>query len=558
MLLFSLTLRKINRMGSFSSKKRNQLIVAATQTNYDVLVIGGGITGCGIALDAASRGLKVLVLEMQDFASGTSGRSTKLIHGGLRYLKQLEFGLVAEVGKERKIVHQNAPHLTKPEPMLLPIVKGGSLGKFTGKLGMLVYEWLAGVKREEKHLILNKKRALEKEPLLQENNLLGGILFYEYRTDDSRLTMDVIKEAVEIGANAINYIKVKSFLYKDEKIIGVVAIDLLTNAEHTFFSKHVVNASGPWVDEVDNFDRKQPKELLNITKGVHIVVDWKKLPVKQSLYIDTADKRMIFIIPRENKTYIGTTDTFYKGNIENPLITIEDRKYLLDCVNAFFPKVKLTSLDIESSWTGLRPLISKPGKGPSEISRKDELFEYPSGLITIAGGKLTGYRKMAQRVVDTIRKRMETNSFTIIPNCKTDKIKLAGGKLENASLFDGFLKVKMQELSLFGLTSNKAETLVRRYGTCIDKIIDAAKTLKNKTSLPALLEAELNYCIEEEMCVTPLDFFIRRTSTIYFDIDSVLLYKVPVTEYMQVVFNWSNEKKELLLREVDIAIQQLR
>ena len=302
-------------MKDFSSKNRAEIISNISSGSYDVLVIGGGITGAGIALDASTRGLKVALVDMQDFAGGTSSKSTKLIHGGLRYLKQLEFKLVAEVGKEREIVHRNAPHLTKPEPVLLPIVKNGSLGKFSARIGMWVYEWLAGVKKEEWHKVLTKEQTLKLESSLNASNLLGGILFYEYRTDDARLTIEVMKKAVETEATLLNYSKVNSFLYTNEKISGAVIEDQFTKQLVNINAKYVVNATGPWVDELDVFDKTSLPNKLHITKGIHLVIDHKKLPVKQSMYFDTHDKRMIFVIPREGKTYVGTTDTFYHDDI---------------------------------------------------------------------------------------------------------------------------------------------------------------------------------------------------------------------------------------------------
>src|SRR3989344_402894 len=243
--------------GNFSSKNRTAIIEKMSTDEFDVLIIGGGITGAGIALDATARGLKVALIDMQDFAAGTSGMSTKLIHGGLRYLKQLEFKLVAEVGKEREIIHRNAPHLTKPERMLLPIVKGGSLGKFSTRIAMWIYEWLAGVKKEEWHKVLSKEETIVTEPLLEQKNLLGAVLFYEYRTDDARLTIEVIKEAVDRGAIALNYMKAVSFNYDNEKVSGALVQDQFTKKEYNIKAKYIVNAGGPWVDELDDLERKK-------------------------------------------------------------------------------------------------------------------------------------------------------------------------------------------------------------------------------------------------------------------------------------------------------------
>jgi len=547
-------------MDSFSSKHgpaaRKKIIQQLCDTHFDLLVIGGGITGAGIALDAAARGLKVALIEMQDFASGTSGRSTKLIHGGLRYLKQFEFKLVAEVGKEREIIYRNAPHITSPEKMLLPIVKNGSLGKFTSRLGMWVYEWLAGVKKEERHQILNKEKTLLAEPLLKQDDLLGGIIFYEYRTDDARLTIEVLKEAVNRGTVAVNYFKSTGFIYENHKISGATTQDQISGNPYSIKAKYVVNAGGPWVDELDRLDKNNKSAKLHITKGVHIVVDKTKLPVKQSLYFDTFDKRMIFVIPRDGKIYIGTTDTFYEGDLVNPLVTEEDQNYLLKCVNNYFPKNKIERKDIESAWAGLRPLINKPGKGPSEISRKDEIFFSGSGLITIAGGKLTGYRKMAERVVNIVSEKIPPEGKRNIKECTTDEIKLSGGKINEAISFAAFAERNISKGIALGLSRASAETSVKRYGSNTEELFKIIEKLnKESHELPVLLRAELMYAIENEMCMTPSDFFIRRTGLIYFDIESVKKWKTPLVSYMQNIMLWSGEETERFSKELDKAIE---
>jgi glycerol-3-phosphate dehydrogenase len=545
-------------LNSFSSKNRNTIIEQLSNSSFDVLIIGGGITGAGIALDATARGLKVALIEMQDFASGTSGRSTKLIHGGLRYLKQLEFKLVAEVGKEREIIHSIAPHLTKPEHMLLPIVKCGSLGKFSARVGMWFYEWLAGVKKSELHKVLSLEETIAAEPSLRKHNLLGGIMFYEYRTDDARLTIEVLKEGVSRGAFAINYTKATEFIYKDEKIVGAKVIDQLTNVVYEIKAKYVINATGPWVDDIDDLEKNHEAHKLHITKGVHIVVDAKKLPIKQSVYFDTHDKRMIFVIPREEKTYIGTTDTFYEGDLVNPKITIEDKNYLLKCVNDYFLESKLALIDIESGWAGLRPLVNKPGKGPSEISRKDETFISNSGLIIIAGGKLTGYRKMAQRVVDIVVKNHLISEKTNLSDCTTDKIQLSGGKINKELSFSAFVKSKTAHGLTLGLSINETEKLINRYGSNIDELYTIIENLKGERSeLPILLRAQLIYAIEKEMCVTPADFFIRRTALLYFAIETVKKYKAELSSYMKDLLFWNNELADRFNAELEKTIQEI-
>ncbi|HXU25667.1 MAG TPA: FAD-dependent oxidoreductase [Bacteroidia bacterium] len=545
-------------MDTFSAKNRKPIIEQMSNSLFDVLVIGGGITGAGIALDASARGLKVALIEMQDFASGTSGRSTKLIHGGLRYLKQLEFKLVAEVGKEREIIHRIAPHLTKPEHMLLPIVQNGSLGKFSARIGMGFYEWLAGVKKSELHKVLNIEQTIATEPLLRKDNLLGGIIFYEYRTDDARLTIEVLKEAVNRGVQAINYTKAIGFIYSNEKIAGAKVADQLINEEYEIKAKYVINATGPWVDDIDDLEKKHGAHKLHVTKGVHIVVDAKKLPIKQSVYFDTHDKRMIFVIPRDEKTYIGTTDTFYEGDLASPKITTEEKNYLLKCANDYFPANKLSLTDIESGWAGLRPLVNKPDKGPSEISRKDEVFISDSGLIIIAGGKLTGYRKMAQRVVDIVAKKYTNSEKTNIAICSTDKIQLSGGKINKEFNFHEFVKSKTSQGLALGLSVNEAEKLINRYGSNIDELYLRIEKLKEeKSELPILLRAQLIYAIEKEMCVTPTDFFIRRTALLYFDIETVRKYKTTLFLYMKDIMLWNDELNNRFNVEIEKVVAEI-
>lgn len=546
-------------MNFFSAKNRAACTRQLQSTQFDVFVIGGGITGAGIALDAACRGLKVALVDMQDFAAGTSGRSTKLIHGGLRYLKQFEFRLVAEVGKERKIIHRIAPHLTRPEQMLMPITKNGSFGKFSTRIGMTIYERLAGVDQPERHKMLSAAGAFVKDPMLPKDQLLGGVLFYEYRTDDARLTIEILKEAVNRGAVALNYVQVTGFTYDGENMNGATVKDQIDGREYVIHADYLINAAGPWVDELDAVDDKNNGNKLQITKGVHIVVDQKKLPVKQSVYFDTFDKRMVFVIPREGKTYIGTTDTFYNGDKVHPLILPEDKAYLLNCVNDFFPGCQLKSEDIESGWAGLRPLIAKPGKKPSEISRKDEMFTWHSGLITIAGGKLTGYRKMAQRVMDKIAELMQKEDKRRIPACSTDKVLLPGGKFYKSVSLKEFIKNKIKEGFTIGLTGDETEKLVSRFGAEVDVIFDIARQLRSiekDHELSLALRAQLLYVIEHEMCMSPADFFSRRTGMIFFDMMGVKASKGALFLYMQGLMKWDETSIQRCEQQLSALISE--
>ena len=377
-------------MSEFSDKTRSSNLQNMQDQVLDLLIIGGGITGSGIALDAQSRNLKTGLLEMRDFASGTSSRSTKLVHGGLRYLKQAAVKEVHEVGSERAIVYNNAPHVTTPLKMMLPFYEDGTFGPFTTAIGLDVYDRLAEVKHSERKYMLNSHDTLEREPYIKAEGLKGSGVYVEYRTDDARLTLEVLKKANDLGALVANYIKVTGLLYDaDDKICGVIFKDLITEKTGEIHAKKVINATGPWVDNIREMDHSNTGKHLHLTKGVHLVIDHDKFPISNSIYFDTPfhDDRMMFAIPREGKTYIGTTDTTWTKDPKEPSITATDVTYILAAANQMFDLPEfLTPEDVESGWSGVRPLIQEEGKSPSEISRKDEIFQSKSGLLSIAGG----------------------------------------------------------------------------------------------------------------------------------------------------------------------------
>jgi glycerol-3-phosphate dehydrogenase len=518
----------------FTNLERQKTIDNLDGDEFDLIVIGGGITGGGIVLDAASRGLKVALLEKGDFASGTSSKSTKLIHGGLRYLKQFDFWLVKEVGSERAIVHKLAPHLVLPEKMLLPLIENGSYGKWLTSIGLKVYDILAQVTGDDKRKMLEKKEAMKLEPLLPKKILKGAGYYAEYRTDDARLTIENIKTSLLFGAQALNYAKVNEFLYDKERVAGVKATDETTGKEFTIKSKFVISAAGPWVDELRSLNNSKKGKQLHLTKGVHLVFPYEKLPVKQSCYFDIPDGRMMFAIPRGKITYVGTTDTNYNDNKDNVRTDLADAIYLISAVNNMFPDINLELEDIVSSWAGLRPLIHEEGKSASELSRKDEIFVSGTGLISIAGGKLTGYRKMAERVVDRIAKRMEEEYDTKLKECYTEKIFLCGNddfkkfkhvKKYIAEIYDRIKRDKFAE--------HDAWFLVTNYGKQTEIILENYAKIVEKDKYVRLAKAELAFGIDYEMVQNPMDFFIRRTGRLYFDIDSIRTLMNPILKEFQ-------------------------
>ncbi|AZN40316.1 glycerol-3-phosphate dehydrogenase/oxidase [Paenibacillus albus] len=545
---------------TFSAESRSSILTAMQEAPLDLLIIGGGITGAGIALDAASRGLRTGLVEMQDFAAGTSSRSTKLVHGGLRYLKQFEFGVVAEVGKERAIVYENGPHVTTPEWMLLPMYKGGTFGPLSTSIGLRVYDFLAGVKRGERRQMLNRAEVLAKEPLLKTDGLRGGGYYVEYRTDDARLTIEVMKKAVEAGALAVNYAKAEKLRYENGKLIGVDVSDEAGGKRYELRATKVINATGPWVDEIREMDQSKEGKTLRLTKGVHLVFDGERFPLQQAIYFDTADGRMVFAIPREGKTYFGTTDTNYTSDTDNPVVTTQDRDYLLEAVNFMFPGLKLGANDVESSWAGLRPLIQQEGKSPSEISRRDEIFLSRSGLISIAGGKLTGYRKMAETVVDKAVELMRTDGRAQgIGGSRTHAMKISGGDVGGSENFQAFVNAQTAAGMLKGLTEVDARFIAERYGSNADKLYGLVKDTgawAQKHELPIAIATQLRYVMESEMTVRPSDFFIRRTGSMFFRIADVRRLKHSVVAAMAERLGWSEEQRSRYTYELDTELKQ--
>ena len=529
----------------FTNLERQKTIDNLKSEDFDLVVIGGGITGGGIALDAASRGLKVALLEKGDFASGTSSKSTKLIHGGLRYLKQFDFWLVKEVGSERAIVHKLAPHLVLPEKMLLPLIENGSYGKWLTSIGLKVYDILAQVSGDDKRKMIEKKEAMKLEPLLPKKILNGAGYYAEYRTDDARLTIENIKTSLLFGAQALNYAKVNAFIYENEKVAGVKATDEVTGQEFTIKSKYVISAAGPWVDDLRSLNNSKKGKQLHLTKGVHLVFPYEKLPVKQSVYFDIPDGRMMFAIPRGKITYVGTTDTNYNDNKDKVTTNIADAIYLISAVNNMFPDINLELDDIVSSWAGLRPLIHEEGKSASELSRKDEIFVSDTGLISIAGGKLTGYRKMAERVVDRIAKKMEDEHDIELKDCYTEKIFLSGN--DNFKKFKHVKKYIDQvysEIKEEGFTKHDAWFLVTNYGKQTSKILETYATLVDEDKYVRLAKAELAFGIDYEMVQNPMDFFIRRTGRLYFDIESIRTLMEPILAEFKLRFGVDDAKVE--------------
>jgi glycerol-3-phosphate dehydrogenase len=520
---------------------------------FDVLVIGGGITGAGIARDAAYHGLNTVLLEMQDFAYGTSSRSSKLVHGGLRYLENFEFSLVFEAVSERRILMNIAPHLVNPMGFLFPVYKGSRRGVFTVNLGMWLYDGLSLFRSPKIHRNLSKKDVQKEEPALLHRNLKGAPLYYDCSTDDARLTLETGIDAAQHGATVCTYTKVIGYIRdKKGRLCGVQVRDELTGEEREIKANAIINATGPWSDKTRLLGVDDKDQRLRPTKGIHIVVDSNKLSVNNAVVcFHPKDGRVLFAIPWGDRTYIGTTDTDFEGDPGEVAATKEDVFYLLEASNSYFPDSNLSNQDVISTWAGVRPLISEgSGEDESSVSREHDVRVRMDGLITIAGGKLTTYRRMAAEVVgEAIGWLRLTNKLPKInKKAETDIEPLPGaiGWPDD----DDHSKIAKQILlrSKDEISTESALLLANTYGMCG---LDIADIIAKDPSLGKVLVegrhevlAQVHYGVHKEFAVTIRDLLIRRTQIFFRNKEQGIACLSVVAENMALLLGWDSETKK--------------
>jgi glycerol-3-phosphate dehydrogenase len=497
-----------------STLKRDEHINRLQSETFDLAVIGGGITGAGIALDARSRGISVALVEKSDFASGTSSRSSKLIHGGLRYLEHLEFSLVREALRERETLSRLAPHLSRRLAFLVPIYRRGlqsPLGsnKLKLRLGLTLYDLLAGGRNLGRHRWLAPAEALKLAPALDSAGLRGAFLYYDCLTDDARLVIEVIKAAAAMGAVVANYAAAHGVTRLDD-LYRIEVQDIAADRAVTLRARVVVNATGVWADSVARLSEASAPRRLRPSKGIHIVIPSAKLNNQTAVLIPSlGEQRFLFVIPWLGRTLIGTTDTDYDGELDDPAATREEMSRVLQSAARMFPGAALSESDCISAFAGLRPLVGSDKAATANLSRKEELFESESGLITIIGGKLTTYRRMAERAVDLAARRLE-NKSRMSGRSLTEQIELAGGRLERD------VKTEAERAaSDYGVSVDTASHLMETYGGNFRAVLEiASESEELKTPLAADLphiEAEVIYAARAEMAATVEDFLSRRT-----------------------------------------------
>jgi len=498
------------------------------QHEWDICIIGGGATGLGSAIDAASRGYSTILFEQVDFAKGTSSRSTKLVHGGVRYLQQGNIKLVMEALKERGTLKQNAPHLVKNQSFIVPNYKWWE-GPFYG-VGLKVYDWMSGNLGLGPSQWLNKEEVLERAPTLDPTDLRGGVLYHDGQFDDARLAINMAQTASAQGACLINYCGVKGFLKVNNKITGVQVKDQLTGKEYEIKCKAVINATGVFSDAVQHLDDITKTKTIAPSQGIHIVLDAEFLPGNSAIMIPhTDDGRVLFAVPWHKKVIVGTTDTPVKKINDEPLAQAAELDFIIHHIGRYLTK-EATMQDVRSIFAGLRPLVKGDSKKTAELSRDHVITIAPSGLINILGGKWTTYRKMAEDVVNIAA----INNMLPTKECITGSLPIHG-----AQPTDNFTK----DYYYYGSDWPFIESLI-----------------KNDPSLGEKIHERLPYCkaaivwaVQQEMCMTVDDALARRTRSLLLDAKAALEAAPVVAALMAPLLN----KEEKWIQEQISAFKKI-
>ncbi|MHB1533513.1 MAG: glycerol-3-phosphate dehydrogenase/oxidase [Acidimicrobiales bacterium] len=537
---------------------RDTALARLRTDTFDVVVIGGGVTGCGVALDAAARGLRTALVEANDFASGTSSKSSKLVHGGLRYLQQHEYRLVYEALAERQRLIANAPHLVHPLPFLIPLFgKDGVVAKSVAQaysVALWLYDVTGGLRIGHRHQRISAGEALAHFPLLRTDRLVASFLYWDAQTDDARLTLALARTAARAGAAVVNYAPVAGLLHDPDG--SLTAVHLVDGTE--IATRAVVNAGGVWSEEVARMDAVDPLVSIRPAKGIHITVPAAKLPCDYaSVLAVPGDKRSIFVVPWDagtasglgapgRYTYLGTTDTDYDGPLDDPQCSAGDVAYVLDAVNAW-TTAALTPADVTGSWAGLRPLVSDASSArTADLSRRHKvLSSAPTGVVTVTGGKLTTYRKMAADTVDAVVRllRQERPKRRDSP---TRRLPLVGAT--------GLAEVTIPGAAArFGVSADVWSHLVGRYGAEAPAVLALAEEdpgwlVPLAEGLP-YLRAEVVFAARHEMARTVTDVLARRTRALILNRDAALTAAPDVARLLRAELGWSDHVRQAQMAE---------
>jgi len=536
----------------------------------DVVVIGGGITGAGILRDAARRGLRVVLFEQNDIAYGTSSRSSKLIHGGLRYLESYEFSLVFESVSERRVILDLAPHLVNPLAFLFPVYQGARKSLRMITAGMWLYDGLALFRSPKRHKTLKPREVAEEEPILKQEGLQGAPVYYDCSTDDARLTLETVIDGVQNGGVAVSWARVDALTKNEQgRVSGVVVKNARDGSLREVKAHAVINATGPWTDDVLAMSGPRTSKMLRLTKGIHIVVERERLPVQHAVVLfHPTDKRVLFALPWGERTYVGTTDTDYDGIPGEEYATLEDVDYLIAAANYYFPNNAIGREDVISTWSGLRPLIAPEADvgdmAESQVSREHQIHIGEDGLITIAGGKLTTYRKMAKECVDTAVQILKLTGQLPedIHSGQTFKFPLPGAVGWPEDDDHDQVAAQITEVCECNLPHPVRRHLVDTYGM---RALELAKLCAEH---PELVEpivrgrieimAQVDFAVREELAASVSDVLVRRTQIFFRDRQQGLQSVDKVAARMAELIGWSDEEKRRSIDayKAEVALSQ--
>lgn len=492
---------------------RRESLEQAQGKTYDLLIIGGGIVGAGIAHDASNRGLSVLLIEKEDFGFGTSSKTTKLIHGGLRYLEQLHFRLTRELCQERGLLESLAPHLVRDLSLVLPVRRDKKLFGLKAGLGLTLYDALSGhIAGSKRHESLSRHSVLECAPFLDENQIAGGLRFHDCVTDDTRLVIEVLKTAQNNGASIINYVEAQDIKVEGDKRT-LLCRDRMKGQDLSFSFHTCINATGVWSDEFNKKLDASWKSNVKPAKGIHIVVPYSALETNTALFLPSPDNRYVFLVPWQKALMIGTTDTNYVGSLDNPLPELEEIDFLLSVVNHYTKRSKLKRDDVIAAWAGLRPLVNdENGESTANMSREHKIFLGPHKTIGIVGGKLTNFRILAKQVVDKALEQFSDHERGKFQPSTTDRVMLGGyASREDYLTQTAIVSTKARSL---GLDPATIDHLISSYGSCAQIVLDLVQedeSLAKRicSEFPPIM-AEVVYTIKHEMAISLCDILLRR------------------------------------------------
>jgi len=531
--------------------RRAAQLLRLGQRRFDVLVIGGGITGAGIARDAARRGLDVALVERDDFASGTSSRSSRLVHGGVRYLEHGYLRLVFESSHERRVLLRIAPHLVRPLPFTWPVYAGARISLWKLQAGLLLYDLLALFRNVAPHHRLDAQGVADAEPLLARAGLRGGARYYDAATDDARLTLATLFDAAVAGATIVNHVEVTGLRLADSRADGVNVNDRLGGRAFEISASCVVNATGPWTDGVRRMEDPLAAPALVGTKGVHIAVPALRVGNRGAVTLLAGDGRVMFVLPGGSCTIIGTTDTPTSESPEQVRASRADIAYLLESANRAFPAAMLTSDDVIAAWAGIRPLIAKGNAGdPSAASREHLVETGPQGVITVTGGKLTTYRVIAADVLATVFRALDRRP----PPDRTDELPLAGGDVRD-------LPAEITAARAASGADDIATRLVHAYGGAWHHVW--ARTHDDPSLGARLIKglpyvgAEVVHAVEAELACTLADVMVRRLHIAFEVRDHGLSVASRVAALMAPLLGWTDRGVELALRDYEREVHRI-